>query len=103
MSEKRGEYRVPAAPCAFKPRPETLLEYSDPGYEPPTKEEVKAALLAGGLTGSQAGQLLGVSSRTVRKWTGGDQGMQYSAWRLLLIALGQVKAPRRLKPPAEDA
>lgn len=70
-------------------RPEATLEYADPGYSRPSPAEIKSALAAGGLSGAKAGQLLGVNGRTVRKWTGGDQKMPYSAWRLLLMHVNE--------------
>lgn len=66
-------------------RRETRLPYADPRYQEPTAEEIRAVLKYVGLTGSEAAALLGVKTgRTVRKWTGGEQAMPYSAWRLLL-------------------
>lgn len=61
-----------------------LLEYGDPSYTDPEPEHVREVLKRGLLTGSRAASLVGVSSRTVRKWTGGDQNISYSAWRILL-------------------
>ena len=66
-------------------RPQVLLEFSDPDYASPTPDEIKRVLTANGLSGSRAGDLLGVNSRTIRKWTGGEQRMPYSAWKLLLL------------------
>lgn len=71
-------------------RPETLLPYAAPDYAEPTKEEVREALELGKLTGAAAGRLVGVTDRTVRKWTAGDQTIPYAAWRLLLIEIGKV-------------
>lgn len=67
-----------------------LMPYATPEYVPPTPDDIRAALKSGELTGSQAARLLGVSGRTVRKWTGGEQRMPYSAWRLLVLAVGLV-------------
>lgn len=68
--------------------------FTDPNYRSPTSDEIRMALKIGGLTGGQAAKLLGVStvggSRTVRKWTGGEREIPYSAWRLLLILIGVV-------------
>ena len=70
-------------------RPETTFEYASPAYSHPSPADIKSALSAGQLTGAGAGQLLGVNSRTVRKWTGGEQKMPYAAWRLLLMHVTQ--------------
>lgn len=42
-----------------------------------------------GLSGSQAGALLGVDGRTVRKWTGNEREMPYSAWFCLVYRASQ--------------
>ena len=89
MSEERAEYKVAGElPAA------TLLPYGDPGYREPTPEDIRLALHLGGLTGSQTGALLGVDGRTVRRWTGGERDMPYSAWRLLLIEIGLAAATK---------
>ena len=41
-------------------------------------------LTAHNLSGAQAGALLGVDGRTVRKWTGNERAMPYSAWFCLV-------------------
>lgn len=48
-------------------------------YRPPTGLELRALLRAWGLTGGSAGALIGVNSRTVRRWTGDDMAMPYAA------------------------
>ena len=88
MTEERAAYRVPGGPSAI--RDTTRLPFSDPAREAPTPEEIRTALRNAELTGSMAGELLGVSGRTIRKWTGGEREMPYSAWRLLLIETGQA-------------
>ena len=70
-------------------RPQVLLDYSDPDYASPTPDEIKRVLTSNGLSGSSAGDLLGVNSRTIRKWTGGEQRMPYSAWKLLLLNISE--------------
>lgn len=72
-------------------KPESFLEYSHPEYEDPGPDEIREVLSYGNLTGSAAGNLLGVNSRTIRKWTGGEQKMPYSAWKLLLKSLEENK------------
>lgn len=63
-----------------------------PTYSP---DALRAALKRHGITGSQAGRLLGVDSRTIRKWTapaeiGTHRDMPESAWWLLLILTGDL-------------
>ena len=70
-------------------RPQVLLDYSDPDYVSPTPGEIKRVLASNGLSGSKAADLLGVNSRTIRKWTGGEQRMPYSAWKLLLLNVSE--------------
>jgi len=41
-----------------------------------------------GLTGSSAGALLDVSSRTIRKWTSDAQEIKFAAWCLLCERAG---------------
>ncbi len=97
MSEERARYRVDHEVGAeLELRPETLLEYGDPAYANPTPDEIRQVLKAGDLTGSRAGTLVGVNGRTIRKWTGGEQKISYSAWRMLLQRVG-------LAPSAEQS
>jgi DNA-binding transcriptional regulator YiaG len=85
MSEPKVEYRRPAVSAI---RQGSLLLFTNPGYKRPSSNELRAALDAGGLTGATAAALLGVSGRTLRKWTSGERDIPYSAWRLLIISLG---------------
>lgn len=73
--------------------PDTLLVFTDPRYRNPTPTDVRALMRSSGLTGSQVGDIVGVDGRTVRKWTGGERSMPYSAWRLLLLEVGTIEAP----------
>lgn len=70
--------------------PNTLLLFTDPNYQAPTWQDVRTLVKMTGLTGEQVASLLGVASRTVRKWqsppdSSNHTPMPYSAWRLLLI------------------
>lgn len=86
----RREYRQVRSSEDFPGiRPQVLLDYSDPDYVSPTPSEIKHVLVSIGLSGSKAADLLGVNSRTVRKWTGGEQRMPYSAWKLLLLNVSE--------------
>lgn len=63
-----------------------------PAYSP---DALRGLLARHKLTGSQAGRLLGVDGRTIRKWTAGDsvsthRDMPQSAWWLLLILTGEA-------------
>jgi hypothetical protein len=66
------------------------------GYVQATPNQVREVLRLSGLTGSAAGVLVGVNSRTVRKWSGGETAIPYAAWRLLCQYVGIVTAETRL-------
>lgn len=85
MSEERFVYKVEGR---TEPRRETRLPFASPRYRAPTKDEFRSVTQTLGLTGSMVGQLLGVTSRAVRKWIGGESEVPYTAWRLLLIHAG---------------
>jgi transcriptional regulator with XRE-family HTH domain len=53
-------------------------------YTPPTGAEARALLKALGLTGAAAGNLVGVDSRTVRRWTGGERAMPFASLYTIL-------------------
>lgn len=72
-------------------RPATLARYDSGHYQPPTAADVRKLLASQRWTGSQAGEIAGVDSRTVRRWTGGDFQIPYAAWRLLLQDAGLVE------------
>lgn len=58
-------------------------------WEPPTTDEIRTAMKIAGVTGSELAQLVGVqNSRTVRRWTGGDLEIPYSAWAILCHQAG---------------
>lgn len=92
MSEEQAEYKFNRQTgTQFKLRATALLEYPHANYTPPNKNEVREVLRRGQLTGAVAGDLVGVTDRTIRKWTGTDQKMSYASWRLLLIHIGMVR------------
>lgn len=64
-------------------RSETLLSF-DSGWLQPSAEEVRALLSYIKFSGSDAGKYVGVSSRTVRKWVGGQSPIPYAAWAVLI-------------------
>jgi DNA-binding transcriptional regulator YiaG len=94
MPDPKVEYRLPAATAI---RQGSLLLFTNPGYQRPSPNELRAALDAGGLTGATAAAVLGVSGRTLRKWRSGDRDIPYSAWRLLIITLGLAIDGRETK------
>ena len=51
----------------------------------PTAERLRALMKQKGLTGAMAAEIVGVNSRTIRKWTGGERAIPEAAWRLLLL------------------
>ena len=66
-----------------------------------TPDALRGVLTRHALTGSQAGRLLGVDSRTIRKWTAHEtitthRNMPESAWWLLLILTGEITVPQLL-------
>lgn len=59
-------------------------------YTTPTKNEVREILKELEMTGLKCGEFVGVNSRTVRRWTGGDCKIPYSAWRMLILKAGKI-------------
>ena len=94
MSEDRAQYITSSTALLLTLENSPALKgINDPGYIPPTAEEIKAVTSLTGLTQAQAGEALGVSARTYRSWLDdGDNGrpIPYTAWRLLLIKTGVV-------------
>lgn len=70
-------------------RSECLLPFAK-GWEPPTPNEIKLILSkAGNLTGRDAGDLVGVTPRTVRRWIGEpDKPIPYACWAILVEKAG---------------
>jgi hypothetical protein len=73
--------------CELGVRSETLGSYSE-AWPVPTKDEVRVLIKMANLTGSQVGDMVGVNGRTVRKWTGGERNIPFSAWAILADAAG---------------
>jgi hypothetical protein len=89
MSETLTPYVVSGRPAG--PDYATLYEYNSPFYKQPSWLDVKAVIERLDLSGSQVANLVGVQSRTVRKWTSPPETsnhapIPYAAWRLLVIA-----------------
>jgi hypothetical protein len=53
-------------------------------YAPPTPDEVRDLLKRLGLTGAEAGALVDVKGRQIRRYTGGDAVMPYAVLYTLL-------------------
>ena len=77
-------------------------------YDLPSPLELREFLKFNNLTGSKAAELIGVDSRTIRKWTaeGGTnaRGMPWAAWALLRIMVGAVSVEQLkedIKKPQE--
>ncbi|MFN7097006.1 MAG: helix-turn-helix domain-containing protein [Gammaproteobacteria bacterium] len=75
--------------------PATLLSFEQ-GWQAPTAEEVRAVTHMTNLTGKQIADLIGVTSRTIRRYIGGEKPIHYAEWRLLLIYVGLITP--ELKP-----
>lgn len=75
------------AATALGINPDVIAPYS-PSWTAPTPDDIRAVLKAGNLTGSAAANLVGVDSRTIRKWTGGERAIPYAAFALLLSVVG---------------
>ncbi len=72
--------------------PATLLSASSGLWQQPSGADVRIVLSMANLSGSDAGALVNVNSRTIRKWTGDDQKIPFAAWALLVdrAGLGQI-------------
>lgn len=64
-------------------------------YDVPSAEELREFLKSHGLTGSAAARLVGVDSRTIRRWTASEtapskRAMPWSAWALLRLRTSAI-------------
>jgi hypothetical protein len=95
--ENKAQYIVSGVPLSIVAGTTCTLPYSDPGYEPPTPQQVDALIKFMGWSQNDVARLVGVSydpkkgSTTVRKWRTDKnlpehRAIPYAAWRLLLIA-----------------
>ena len=97
MTEEHAEYKVGGQP---KVSPGALKKFTDPGYRPPTAEDVRALKAISGLTGKELCALAGVEDhRTWRRWSqdpeqAGARQIPYSTWRLLLLELGLISGKK---------
>ena len=70
-----------------------LFDAYAPGWQPPNVAEFRELLRVADLSASQAGMLVGVDGRKIRKWAGGEGEVPYAVWRLLSIYAGLAAAP----------
>lgn len=70
-----------------------LFDAYAPGWQPPSMAEFRELLRVADLSASQAGMLVGVEGRKIRKWVGGEGKVPYAVWRLLSIYVGLATAP----------
>jgi hypothetical protein len=70
-----------------------LFDAYAPGWQPPSVAEFRELLRVADLSASQAGMLVGVDGRKIRKWAGGEGEVPYAVWRLLSIYAGLATAP----------
>lgn len=100
-----AQLEVPGAPPRFMTaeqvrqelaldRPGLFDSYA-PDWQSPTAAEFRELLRVADLSASEAGMLVGVDSRKIRKWAGGEKAdMPYAVWRLLSIYAGLADASR---------
>ena len=89
MTETRNTYGADTG----TPNPRSLLPYTDPNYQPPNNNDVRMVIKGSPYNGTQIADLLGVSSRHVRRWqsdpsTSNFVQIPYRCWRLLLLETG---------------
>ena len=72
-------------------RPQCLTRYAN-AWQQPSPEEIREVLRRARLTGAKAAELLGIADgRTIRRWTGGNSVIPYSAWAILCEVAGLGK------------
>jgi hypothetical protein len=70
-----------------------LFDAYAPGWQSPSVAEFRELLRVADLSASQAGMLVGVDGRKIRKWAGGESEVPYAVWRLLSIYVGLADPP----------
>jgi hypothetical protein len=84
------------------PAPATLYLYTNPAYQEPDPEDVRAVIQLLDLTADQVADLVGVKDgRAVRRWLAPPESkthakIDYATWRLLLLQARLVRLPKRL-------
>ena len=80
----------------LKLRPNTLMSFTHPSYEPPTYEDLRTLRELSGKTHGELAAIVGMDdTRNFMKWTAPTAAknraqIPYAVWRLLLIELGIV-------------
>jgi hypothetical protein len=88
------------------PAPATLHLYTNPDYQVPEPEDVRAVIQLLDLTADQVADLVGVKNgRAVRRWLAPPESkthakIDYAIWRLLLLQAGLVRLQRQ-RPKSE--
>lgn len=59
----------------------------------PSGDEIRRVLRVAQLTNNEAGELLGVNARCVRRWTAGELLIAPDRWFRLVTALGLIRKP----------
>jgi len=60
-------------------------------YEIPSPDAFRNFLLRHQLTGSKAAKMVGLNSRQIRRYTGGDAKVPYTVWYTLNMKLERVE------------
>ena len=73
-------------------RPETLTTYGN-GWARPTPMEIREVVRRSGMSRNEVGRFLGLprGGKAVSAWIGGERGISYAHWRLLLLHCGEVE------------
>lgn len=69
----------------------------------PTKEQIRAARKAAGLTQEAAGAMVHHARRTWQDWELGHRAMDPAVFELFQIKTGQISAPSPQTPPARPS
>lgn len=81
--------------------PATLFVYTDPAFQMPTQEDVRAVIQILDLTADQVAGIVGVrDGRAVRRWLAPVTSkthaqIDYATWRLLVLEAGLVQLQKR--------
>lgn len=83
--ETKGTYGV-----QVEIRPECFC--SHPDWKEPTANEIRAVMKMANWSAEEFSRRIGVTGRTVRRWTQGEKTIGYSSWCVLCVqaGLGQI-------------
>lgn len=91
------------------PAPATLYLFTNPAYQVPEPEDVRAVIQILDLTADQVADLVGVKDgRAVRRWLASPASkthakIDYATWRLLLLEAGLVRLQKRRTKPEKKS